>query len=80
MAMPVAPAPKMAMAALLSKRSNGLSGAASKPSGPAAVADDAAYSMSSARTSQTSATPRIFAVSSMWKNASDVIIARPIAM
>jgi hypothetical protein len=39
-----------------------------------------ADSTRSARTSQTSATPRIFAVSSMWKNASEAMTARPMAM
>ena len=60
--------------------SAGFSGAALKPSGPppwTMMPDD---STSSASTSQTSATPRIFAVSSMWNHANEVISARPTAM
>ena len=78
-AMPAAPAPNTLIAAELPKISAGLSGARERPSAPP-WPRIATLRMVRAATSETSATPSTFAVSSMWNHASRAMITSEIAM
>src|ERR1700750_1645039 len=75
-ATPAAAAPNPLIAAELLKMSAGFSGEALKPSGPPPCRMTPAARTRQATTSDTSATPRIFAVSSMWNQAQGGISAR----
>ena len=77
--MPVAAAPNTLIAPELPNTSAGLSGASGSPSAPPWARMEMPRT-SSASTSATSMTPSTLAVSSMWNQASTLMIASPTAM